>query len=270
MSYFLSDSQLVMFGPLHILYLVLMVVISFVLCVFVAKKHNPKYDRIVCGSIGIFLICIEIYKQVFFTVEKGYYEWGYFPWQFCSVPMYVATIAAFIKEGKLQESLYRFLGLFGLSAGIITMILPSAFGEYHDYILIIFHSLTWHALLVVMGSYLIVSKRIYVSIKQDVIPAAKVFLTAFCIAIVLNIVSYYAFFNTSANVHELQFSMFYVHPYYINTLPVLGNIQQFLVDHLPTYIAFICYVIVYLTVFIGSVCIIFKMIQLLSKIKRNA
>jgi len=261
----LASENMVMFGPLHIIYLVAMVVFG-TIAIIVGQKHDEKITRIISLSVGLFLITIEIYKLVYLYFAKGYFNWGYFSFQFCSVPMYIATIAPMVEKKKVQTAMYKFLGLYGTTAGFITMILPSAFSEYRMYIEIIFHSLTWHALLFILGVYMISSQSIYKNFKDDVIEASKVFLVVFSMAIVMNIVSYYAYFGTDKNVMKMTFSMFYVHPFYKNSLPLLSNIQGWLMETFSTWPAFILYVIVYLAVFIGGVSLIYGLIRLVRKV----
>ena len=87
----------------HIMWLVLMVIGCFASSYFLGRKHNKKIDDRFIFIIGTMLILIEIYKQVFYTLDAGYFQWYAFPFQFCSVPMYVAFVAPLIKNEKIKE-----------------------------------------------------------------------------------------------------------------------------------------------------------------------
>ena len=39
-----------------------------------------------------------------YTLDAGYYQWHAFPFQFCSVPMFVAFIAPLLKDGKVKRA----------------------------------------------------------------------------------------------------------------------------------------------------------------------
>ena len=88
----------------HIMWLVLMVIGCFASSYFLGRKHNKKIDDRFIFIIGTMLILIEIYKQVFYTLDAGYFQWYAFPFQFCSVPMYVAFVAPLIKNEKIIAS----------------------------------------------------------------------------------------------------------------------------------------------------------------------
>ena len=50
------------YGWYHIMWLVIMVVVSFLLCYFFGRKHDKKTDDKVILSIGLMLFLIELYK----------------------------------------------------------------------------------------------------------------------------------------------------------------------------------------------------------------
>jgi len=83
------------------------------------RHSNDKQDKNILLVCSIIMLAFEVYKQLVFTVEKDVwdYQWYVFPFQFCSVPMYVAFITAFLKPGKVKNAMYNFLGTFGLFVG---------------------------------------------------------------------------------------------------------------------------------------------------------
>ena len=66
------------------------------LAVFLARRLariclHPRGVLFICGLV---LAVSELYKQSFlyFIVSQGRYNWWYFPFQLCSVPMYLCLI----------------------------------------------------------------------------------------------------------------------------------------------------------------------------------
>ena len=80
------------------------------------KKHSKLYKDFFFYS-GFLMLISEIWKQYCLTyiMNEGTYNWWYFPFQLCSIPMYVCLLLPFlftpsdikrIKRGKdaFQES----------------------------------------------------------------------------------------------------------------------------------------------------------------------
>lgn len=146
------------YGLFHLLFtfigLAVVVVIAFLL-----RKLNDKQNRILLLCLGIFLLLTEVYKQLFyvFVIGQGSYVWWVFPFQLCSVPMYLCFICGFCKNEKFNSWLYEFMFAFNFFGGIITFIEPS--GINHPYITLTLHAYIWHMLLIFIGFYLFFSKR---------------------------------------------------------------------------------------------------------------
>ena len=230
------------YGLLHIFSLLFMVILIYLFVTKLALKYNKKTDDKVVFGIGLFLIIIEIYKQIFNTlVSTNGYQWYMFPFQFCSVPMYIAIISSLLKEGKVKDAMYKFLAYYGLVAGTAVMLIP---GDVFTspYAVISFHSMLWHISLVVMGCYLLISRRLGFEFKKDIVPAFIVFVSVVTLAIIFNIIGYNAFFgNSEINVHGHMMNLFFISPYYITTLPVLSLIQP----RVPYPIFLLCYLVMF-------------------------
>ena len=144
------------YGPFHLTF----TFVGFALCAFLAWKlrHiSEKGNRIVLLTCGIFLMVTEVYKQLFYYYHIGNnsYQWWIFPFQLCSVPMYLCVIAALIKPGKVQKGMYNFMTSFNLLGGLMAFIEPS--GIVHPYWTLTLHAFIWHMTLVFIGMYLIAS-----------------------------------------------------------------------------------------------------------------
>ena len=173
------------YGAFHILY----TLISFALCALAAwklRKVSHKAAGWILFSVGLVLSLSEVFKQFFyyFAMMDNRYSWGDFPFQLCSVPMYLCLIAPWLKPGKLQRGMYSFMVLYNLLGGAIAFTEPS--GLLHDRWFLTCHSLIWHTLLVFIGLFLCFSKR-GGNEKQDYKGATGTFLALSAIAFCLNL-----------------------------------------------------------------------------------
>jgi hypothetical protein len=85
--------------------------IGIAVCIFLAwklRRLSERGHKTVLGCVGSFLILTEIYKQLFyyFFMNDNSYVWWIFPFQLCSVPMYLCIIAIFLKPGPLRNGIY--------------------------------------------------------------------------------------------------------------------------------------------------------------------
>ena len=172
------------YGLFHILF----TVIGFALSAFVAWKLRHVSEK-TAGRIlflcGLVLTLSEIFKQFFcyFIIEESTYHWGEFPFQLCSVPMYLCLLAPFVKEGKLRRAMYSFMVLYNLLGGGIAFMEPS--GLFHEYLFLTAHSCCWHMMLVFVGLFLCMSKR-GGDQKSDYAYATQTFLVLCAVAFGIN------------------------------------------------------------------------------------
>ncbi|MBO4666686.1 MAG: YwaF family protein [Bacilli bacterium] len=228
------------YGWYHIMWLFIMVIVTFLLTYFYGRKHDKKTDDRVVLSIGLLLFVIELYKQIFYWLEAGYYRWYAFPFQFCSIPMFIALIAPHLKEGKVKDAMYKFLGFFGFLAGFAVMVFPgSCFST--DYITILIHTMLWHASIVVLGFYVIYSKEYGKNFLKEVLPGTIIYALLVLFAVIVNIVGYKLYFGTPNNVHGETLFFLYLSPYYGCPFPILGTLKE----QVPYIVFLICYVLAF-------------------------
>lgn len=176
--------QIPAYGPFHIIY----TLTSFALCGFLAWKLRNVRDKTANGIlfvIGLVLIVSEVFKQLFyfFVVKDNVYSWGDFPFQLCSIPMYMCLIVPWLKPGKLQRGMYSFMVLYNLLGGAISFTEPS--GLLLDHWFLTIHALLWHTVLVFIGLFLCISKRGGNQLG-DYIGATKTFIVLCGVAFGLN------------------------------------------------------------------------------------
>ncbi len=154
-----------MFSWFHLLWLGIMVAMCVIVSLVFGRKHSEKVDRWVVGVFSVCLVICEVFKQLFWFEYYGYYRWEIFPYQFCSVPIYVSVFATLVPWKGVREVCYRFLAFFGIIGGLAVMAVPSAV-LYTYFIPMSIHAMVWHSILVAMGVYLIVSRGYGKKLKE--------------------------------------------------------------------------------------------------------
>lgn len=205
-------------GLFHIACLIIMTVFL----VLVIKKRESINDaklRSIFLIVSAIMVVLEIYKQIVFSYNTDTRVWSYawyiFPFQFCSTPMYILPVICFIKDGKLKDSLYNFIGTYGLFAGFAVMIVPS--GVLTRAIGANIQTMYHHGAMVVTGVMVYACGKIKFD-KKTMLNTMYVFLALSAIAFSANLI-FYAF-NTVDT-----FNMFYISPYYGTVIPILDIIQ---------------------------------------------
>ncbi|MCX5775447.1 MAG: YwaF family protein [Firmicutes bacterium] len=175
--------------------------------------HLTKADQVVF-RFGVFLFCIELYKQIFLGKLFGAYQWYVFPFQFCSVPIYVCLIAPWLKQSRFKEACYSFLGIYAFIAGVGVMALPNS--VFISQISICIHTMLWHTGMICIGIFLLTNRRIGTEIRQWL--DASLILSGFIvISIGINFIVHYAFPDQWLNA-------FFLNPWLASPFPVLGPI----------------------------------------------
>lgn len=172
------------YGVFHILF----TLIGFSVCGFSAWKLRNTSDKVASRILffcGLLLSLSEVFKQFFcyYVIADNTYHWGEFPFQLCSIPMYMCLFAPFLKPGKIQRAIYSFMVLYNLLGGAIAFTEPS--GLLHGHLFLTIHSCIWHMFLVFVGLLLCFSKRGGTK-KTDYIPATVTFVALCAIAFILN------------------------------------------------------------------------------------
>lgn len=252
-----------MYGWFHLMWLAIMVVAIVLISVF-RKKISPKAIDITLIVWGVVLILLEAVKLILYSfhyndgVVSWSFDWGSFPFQFCSTPLYVAIPAGIIRRGKIKDSLLSFLAIFALFGGLIAIVFPS--GLFVERIFISVHTMIWHGSMVVMGVMLWVTKRVEAK-WSTLFKAFIVFMIMVSIAMLLNLC-----IGTSLG----WFNLFYISPYYRSTLVVFEIIW----DKAPYPIFLLCYIVGFTIagtlVFLAAKGIGLLALKIQSKIKRSA
>ncbi|MDO4313083.1 MAG: YwaF family protein [Eubacteriales bacterium] len=166
---------------------------------------------------GILMLVSEIWKQwtLTFILNHGSYSWWHFPFQLCSIPMYVCLAIGVLNSPRIRKHspfldvhadricslLMAFLMDFGMLGGIFTFFDTS--GMHYDYLPLTIHSFAWHILLIFIGCF------------TGLNPKADHTWRGFCFSTALYLICCLA--ATIFNLLFYQFgviNMFYISPHY--------------------------------------------------------
>lgn len=163
-------------------------------------------------ACGLFLAISELYKQLFlYYIENNHsFDWWYFPFQLCSLPMYLCLLLPFVSK-QHQAVLCTFMYNYNLLGAVMVFLDPS--GLMHPYWTLTLHGFIWHILLIFIG-LLIAFSRMALPSNQGFWQSTAVFAAGCIIATIINVASH-PYGNAD---------MFYITPYYATTQIVYSQI----------------------------------------------
>ena len=208
----------------HILSIVLVIALTVFLCIKFRNSDEKVFKRIVLIS-WIAMVVLEIYKQIVFSTtitDTGIewdYQWYIFPFQFCSMSIYVLPFLLFVKNKKINNAVITFISTFSLFAGMSVMIFPST--VYVSTIGINIQTMVHHGLQVVLGIYFIVYNRKNIKWK-DFLGGSLIYLITVLIAMLLNWLVPF--------ITDETFNMFYISKNFDCDIPVLKQLHILLAD----------------------------------------
>ena len=172
------------YGTVHIIIIIVGFAITISAAWFLRGLDERRNKMLLLIYAGV-LIASEIFKQIFlyYVLCDGAICWGEFPFQMCSLPMYLCPIAVFTKNERLRDACYSFMMCFNMLGGLAGALEPS--GVFHEHIVLTVHAVAWHFSLVFLSCYIIFSRRGGVS-KQCYYDTVKLFVICCFIAFVIN------------------------------------------------------------------------------------
>ncbi|MBR6535098.1 MAG: YwaF family protein [Clostridia bacterium] len=247
-----------MFGAFHILWLFITLAFTVFFCLL-SKKKNEKTTHRVVFYTAILVTVLEIYKQInyTFTAENGSiisdFQWYAFPFQFCSMPMYIGLLYGIIRNERIKNSLLAFLATYGLFAGICVMLYPST--VFIGTIGINIQTMICHGSMVAVGVYLLYSRSVLLHHKT-ILRAMPVFAIAVGVAAVMNEIAHF-----SGLLERETFNMFFISPHCEPSLPVYSAVQG--------VVPFPFCLILYIAGFSGASYLILLIAMLINKISAH-
>lgn len=191
------------YGAFHIIFTLVGFAICGLLIVKLRHLKSSTVDKILFGC-GAFLILTEVYKQLFYYYAMDtvvHYHWWIFPFQLCSIPMYLCLLLPFLKNGKVKDALCTFMATYNLLGGFMAFIEPS--GILHSHWTLTLHACIWHMMLNFIGLYLIVTGKAKRTMRHFLY-AAITFVALACIAFSINL--------ALRDISQASVNMFYVGP----------------------------------------------------------
>lgn len=190
------------YGAFHLLFLLFGLGGSIALAYRLRRCSAVCCRRILLG-VGLFLMSCETYKLLFYyyVIGHGSFQWWVFPFQLCSIPMYLCVAANLTRSEAVRSAIYTFLCTYNLLGGFLALLEPS--GLCHEYWTLTIHAFVWHTLLVFLGAFLLSTGNDPKS-RRDFGRATVLFLILCAMAFCINL----AFFRASGG----QINMFFVGP----------------------------------------------------------
>ena len=202
------------------------------------------------------MIGLELYKQVIWSynavTDTWKYNWYFFPWQFCSVPMYIMLIAALVKESKFRDFLISFLATFSLFAGLVVMVYPG--DVFQGMIGINIQTMIHHSSQVFIGVFMYVSGRVKMQHKT-VLKGTAIFAVCVVVALLFNVISHYTIPQAGVN-------MFFIGPYVPCPTPVLSLFWGI--------VPYPVFLLIYLAGFTAAAYVILLIAMLIKKLAAKA
>lgn len=214
-----------LFGWFHITFLLLSFIAAAILCLLHKNASQERVRNITFG-VAVAVIILEVYKQVNYSFSYAdgnvtfQYQWYAFPWQFCSMPMYVGFLAGIFRKGRIHDCLCAFLSTYAVFAGLCVMFYPET--VFIDTIGINIQTMICHGSMIIVGIYLLYSG--YVKLEhKTILKAIPVFLVSVLTAVILNEIAFQL-----GLLEEHEFNMFFISPHCEPSLPVYSLIQNFI------------------------------------------
>lgn len=178
-------------------------------------RRLPQNLRIrLLFAVGILLSASEIYKQFFlyYIVNGQNYDWWYFPFQLCSLPMYLCLLLPLVGT-HMRQIFCTFMYSYNLLGAFMVFVEPD--GLMHPYWTLTLHSFLWHILLIFVGFFIAFSGLAKPG-KRAFGDATRLFLICCGIATVITVCSH-PYGNAD---------MFYITPYYPTSQLVFSQISS--------------------------------------------
>lgn len=236
-----GENAVPVYGVFHLCFLAAAVTGCVLVCVF-CRNLSEKALRIIITVTGFVLILLEVYKQLVFSYAlygTWRYDWGSFPFQFCSTPMYIAPFAGLLRNGRFRDMCMSYLSTFSLTAGFIVMVFAGGVFETPS-LGVAVQTMVYHGAMLVLGVLILANDRKRLGIKYW-LKSLPLFCGLFVLAYLFNVIFYYA-------MPGVYIDLYYISPFYISQgLPVATDVKTVLTG---AGVGFL-YPVIYLILFAG-------------------
>ncbi len=206
--------------------------------------YKNKKEKLLNGIIliyGLLFLGLEIYHEINRYFAFGHYDFSSFPFQFCSIPIYLCLVLPFIKNEKVRMPIFYYLGTYCLIAGSILLFLGQGQLCRWSNIFDVIRSFLWHILILQVAILSLVYARIGYDLKKTYkyfVQSVFIFVGLTIIAQLINVTLHYTGgINYAPNdgkpfkdVTNTPFfdpdsaSCFYISPFFVSNMPVYSKI----------------------------------------------
>lgn len=216
-----------LFGGFHIAALLIAVVLASAAAVLFARgirrADDPERKLVrILAVTGWILALLEAYKQLFLynIVNCGAYDWWFFPFQLCSVPMYLCILLPFLEKG-IRKTFMTFMSGYAFVSAAAALIYPE--DMLRTYVSLTVHGFLWH------GIILFISLLIFFTGEADasfggLLKAAGLFAFLCFVAVLLNMATV-PLMEAYPEGHAWT-AMFYLDPYHYSLQPLVAGVQK--------------------------------------------
>lgn len=215
-----------MYGAFHLIISAVMICLAVIGAMRAKRLSDAARIRLlaICGWV---LAAMEVYKQLFlyYVVNGGVYDWWYFPFQLCSVPMYLCILLPCVMRDRFSSAILTFLATYTFVGAVATFIVPEDI--LRSYVTLTFHGFIWHGIL------LFISLTVALPGMADLSPGGfargtGLFLVMCVAAIGINIAvePLMAAAHAEGLLTSSYAAMFYLNPYHLSPQPVVDTVQK--------------------------------------------
>ena len=228
-----------MYGVFHIAAVIIVVIAAIAGAAAVSRRKSSVIRTL--AVTGWVLAAMELYKQLFlcFIVNGGAYDWWDFPFQLCSVPMYMCILLPVLEHGRDYSSqtiaanrtnpvfsaILTFLATYTFVGAAAALAVPEDF--MRSYVSLTLHGFIWHGILLFICLTVVFSGIADLS-WRGFRRATMLFLGLCVIAVVINVLAepVMASAHAAGLVPNQYAAMFYLNPFHLSPQPVVGTVQK--------------------------------------------
>lgn len=202
-------------GTYHLVWIAVVVLACAIICALCVNCKDRTF-RIIITAFWIWMLTFEVYKQVFFPAEMVNgeivfrFNWSSFPFQLCSMPLYVLPLLGLLPEGKLRDAAAAFTMTYAFIGGVAVFIHPMT--VFSSSVIANIHSMSHHGIQILTGVLTAVHYRKRLT-KCFYFCGLGLFTALYTIAMLLNTVFRDYLIRAGKITPNTVFNMFFVSPY---------------------------------------------------------
>lgn len=212
-----------LFNTFHILLSSAAAIAAAVPALRLSSRSEHERIRILAGT-GWFLIALELYKQLYLTffINGGNYDWWFFPFQLCSVPMYLCILLPHVK-GRLRDAALTFMASYTFVGAVAALVYPEDF-LLRPQMSLVLHGFIWHGALLFLSLLIVFSRMADLSWKG--FERATLLFLCFCAAALCINIAVEPLMASAEGIRHIYAAMFYLNPYHLSPQLFVGTVQK--------------------------------------------